>query len=103
MEDNDHGEEGDRWKWLKDIDLDSASFPEQSEGTWSIRVFKDVGYTVVSRVDFDILPKRRDGGRTDVSIIAGSRGFRGCRTIALEIEGGGNYGIANSTASYSGI
>ena len=57
LEDNDHGEEGDRWKWLKDIDLDSASFPEQSEGRWSIRVFKDGGYAVVSRVDFDILPK----------------------------------------------
>ena len=58
LEDNDHGEEGDRWKWLKDIDLDSASFPEQSEGRWSIRVFKDGGYAVVSRVDFDILPKK---------------------------------------------
>ena len=58
LEDNDHGEEGDRWKWLKDIDLDSASFPEQSEGRWSIRVFKDSGYDVVSRVDFDILPKK---------------------------------------------
>ena len=58
LEDKDHGEEGDRWKWLKDIDLDSASFPEQSEGRWSIRVFKDGGYAVVSRVDFDILPKK---------------------------------------------
>ena len=58
LEDNDHGEEGDRWKWLKDIDLDSASFPEQSGGRWSIRVFKDGGYAVVSRVDFDILPKK---------------------------------------------
>ena len=58
LENNDHGEEGDRWKWLKDIDLDSASFPEQSEGRWSIRVFKDGGYAVVSRVDFDILPKK---------------------------------------------
>ncbi len=58
LEDNDHGEEGDRWKWLKDIDLDRASFPEQSEGRWSIRVFKDRGYTVVSRIDFDILPKK---------------------------------------------
>ena len=58
LEDNDHGEEGDRWKWLKDIDVDSASFPEQSEGRWSIRVFKDGGYAVVSRVDFDILPKK---------------------------------------------
>ena len=58
LEDNDHGEEGDRWKWLKDIDLDRASFPEKSEGRWSIRVFKDRGYTVVSRIDFDILPKK---------------------------------------------
>ena len=58
LDDNDHGEEGDRWKWLKDIDLDSASFPEQSEGSWSIRVFKDGGYAVVGRVDFDILPKK---------------------------------------------
>jgi len=58
LKDNDHGEEGDRWKWLKDIDLDSASFPEQSEGRWSIRVFKDRGYAVVSRLDFEILPKK---------------------------------------------
>ena len=48
--------------------MDSASFPEQSEGRWSIRVFKDGRYTVVSRVDFDILP-RRDGGKTDIGIV----------------------------------
>ena len=63
LKDNDHGKEGDRWKWLKDIDLDSASFPEQSEGRWSIRVFKDRGYAVVSRLDFEILQKGEMVGR----------------------------------------
>ena len=57
-EDQDHGEEGERWKWLRDMDLKRASFPEKSEGRWSIRVFSDGGFTLDGRVDFDILPEK---------------------------------------------
>ena len=48
--DNEHGE--DRWRWLRDIDVNNASLPGQSEGQWSIRVFSDGGYTLHNRVDF---------------------------------------------------
>ena len=57
-EDEDHGEEGERWKWLRDIDLSDASFPARSKGAVSIRVFSDGGHTVHSREEFDILPKK---------------------------------------------
>ena len=56
-EDSDHGEEGVRWHWLRDIDLNKARFYENSEGHWSIRVFSDSGYTLDSQDDFEILPK----------------------------------------------
>ena len=56
--DEDHGEEGERWKWLRDMDLKRASFPEKSKGRWSIRVFSDGGFTLDGRVDFDILPEK---------------------------------------------
>ena len=55
-EDEDHGEEGERWKWLKDIDVSDASFPARRKGSVSIRVFSDGGYTLHSREDFDITP-----------------------------------------------
>ena len=57
-EDQDHGEEGERWKWLRDMDLKRASFPEKAKGRWSIRVFSDGGFTLDGRVDFDILPEK---------------------------------------------
>jgi len=57
-EDQDHGEEGERWKWLRGMNLKRASFPEKSEGRWSIRVFSDGGFTLDERVDFDILPEK---------------------------------------------
>ena len=57
-EDQDHGEEGERWKWLRDMDLKRASFPEKSKGRWSIRVFSDGGFNLDRRVDFDILPEK---------------------------------------------
>ncbi|MBH33381.1 MAG: hypothetical protein CMB75_03170, partial [Euryarchaeota archaeon] len=57
-EDEDHGEEGERWKWLRDIDLSDASFPARHKGMVSIRVFSDGGHTVHSREEFDILPKK---------------------------------------------
>ena len=56
--DQDHGEEGERWKWLRDMDPNRASFPEKSEGRWSIRVFSDGGFNLDRRVDFDILPEK---------------------------------------------
>ena len=56
-EDSDHGEEGVRWHWLRDIDVNKARFYEKSEGRWSIRVFSDSGYTLDSQDDFEIIPK----------------------------------------------
>ncbi len=49
--DQDHG---DRWRWLRDIDVNSATLPGQSAGKWSIRVFKDGGYKLQHRLDFEI-------------------------------------------------
>ena len=49
--DQDHG---DRWRWLRDIDVNSATLPGQSAGKWSIRVFKDGGYKLKHRLDFEI-------------------------------------------------
>ena len=56
--DDEHGEEGVRWNWLNEIDVSNATFPEKSEGRWSIRVFSDSGFTTYRRLDFDILPKK---------------------------------------------
>ena len=49
--DQDHG---DRWSWLRDIDVNNATLPGQTAGKWSIRVFKDGGYKLQHRVDFEI-------------------------------------------------
>ena len=57
-QDKDHGEEGDGWRWLRDLRNNRASFPEKSEGRWSIRVFQDGGYTMVCSVEFDVHPKK---------------------------------------------
>ena len=56
-EDTNHGEEGVRWHWLRDIDVNKARFYEKSEGRWSIRVFSDSGFTLDSQDDFEIIPK----------------------------------------------
>ena len=56
-EDSDHGEEGVRWHWLRDIDVNKARFYEKSKGRWSIRVFSDSGYNLDSQDDFEIIPK----------------------------------------------
>ena len=45
----------DRWRWLRDIDVDNATLPGQSKGMWSIRLFSDGGYTLHERTDFEIL------------------------------------------------
>ena len=49
--DQDHG---GRWSWLRDIDVNNATLPGQPAGKWSIRVFKDGGYKLQNRVDFEI-------------------------------------------------
>ena len=46
---------GDRWRWLRDIDVNNVTLPGQSAGKWSIRVFKDGGYKLKDRLDFDII------------------------------------------------
>jgi hypothetical protein len=56
--DQNHGDQNKRWKWLREIDVNNASFPKQSEGDWSIRVFSDGGYTLHERKDFTVKPKR---------------------------------------------
>ena len=50
----DHGAQNVRWKWLRDIDVDNASFPKQAAGSYSIRVFSDGGHTLYERKDFTI-------------------------------------------------
>ena len=55
--DQNHGDQNKRWKWLREIDVNNASFPKQSEGDWSIRVFSDGGYTLHERKDFTVKPK----------------------------------------------
>ena len=52
--DHEHGEQGNRWHWIRDIDVNNASFPAQSEGNWSIRVFSDGGFALHHREDFEI-------------------------------------------------
>ena len=52
--DQDHGEENKRWKWLRNLDANNASFPKQAVGDWSIRVFSDGGHTLHERKDFQV-------------------------------------------------
>ena len=51
-DDHDHG---DRWQWLRDIEVSNATFLGQAKGQWSIRVFSDGGYKLHERIDFEIL------------------------------------------------
>ena len=50
----DHGAQNVRWKWLRDIDVNNASLPKQAAGSYSIRVFSDGGYTLHERKDFTV-------------------------------------------------
>ena len=52
--DEDHGAQNQRWKYIRDIDVNNVSIPNQGEGNWSIRVFSDGGYTLVERKEFTI-------------------------------------------------
>ena len=51
-EDRNHG---DNWHYLRDIDVNNASFPGQEKGSWSLRVFTDGGYDIEQRIDFQII------------------------------------------------
>ena len=50
-DDRDHG---DRWHYLRDIDVSNATLPGQEQGAWSLRLFSDGGYTLQERIDFEI-------------------------------------------------
>ena len=54
--DQDHGVENNRWKWLRNIDVNNATFPRQAPGPQSIRVFADGGHTLHARKDFNVRP-----------------------------------------------
>jgi len=54
VRDQDHGAQNVRWKWLRDIDVNNASFPKQAAGSYSIRVFSDGGHTLHERKDFTV-------------------------------------------------
>ena len=54
--DQDHGAENNRWKWLRNIDVNNVSFPKRAAGRWSIRVFSNGGHTLHERKDFDVKP-----------------------------------------------
>ena len=56
--DQEIGKQKQQWEWLRDLDVNNASLPEQSEGNWSIRVFSDGGYRLHERKDFAVEPKR---------------------------------------------
>ena len=51
---------GDRWHYLRDIDVSNASFPGQEQGPWSLRLFSDGGYTLHQRVDFELRPSSKE-------------------------------------------
>ena len=76
--DQDHGAENNRWKWLRNIDVNNASFPKRATGPWSIRVFSNGGHTLHERRDFDVKPPEpRDP--------AAAKSTRGSARIALII------------------
>ena len=54
--DQDHGAENNRWKWLRNIDVNNVSFPKRAAGPWSIRVFSNGGHALHERKDFDVKP-----------------------------------------------
>ena len=49
--DNEHG---DRWKWMRDVDVSHITLPAQGVGEWSVRLFKDGGYERISSLDFHV-------------------------------------------------
>ena len=67
--DQDHGAENNRWKWLRNIDVNNASFPKRSAGPWSIRVFSNGGHALHERKDFDVKPPQS----VDPAVLESSR------------------------------
>tara|TARA_X000001036_G_scaffold29864_3_gene24643 strand:+ start:937 stop:2820 length:1884 start_codon:yes stop_codon:yes gene_type:complete len=49
--DNEHG---DRWKWMRDVDVSHITLPAQGAGEWSVRLFKDGGYDRISSLEFHV-------------------------------------------------
>ena len=49
--DNEHG---DRWKWMRYVDVSHITLPAQGAGEWSVRLFKDGGYERISSLDFHV-------------------------------------------------
>ena len=56
-DDRDHG---DRWHYLRDIDVSNATLPGQEHGPWSLRLFSDGGYTLHQRVDFELRAESKE-------------------------------------------
>ena len=67
--DQNHGAENNRWKWLRNIDVNNASFPKQVAGSHSIRVFSDGGYTLHARKNFHV-EKAEKSGRGGIGFAA---------------------------------
>ena len=47
-------ERASRWRWLRDIDTQNASFPSRPAGDYEIRVFSDGEYSEYQRVVFSV-------------------------------------------------
>ena len=47
-------ERASRWRWLRDIDTNNASFPSRPAGDYEIRVFSDGEYSEYQRVGFSV-------------------------------------------------
>ena len=47
-------ERASRWRWLRDIDTNNASFPSRPAGDYEIRVFSDGEYSEYQRVVFSV-------------------------------------------------
>jgi hypothetical protein len=74
-DDQDHG---GRWSWLRDIDVNDATLPGQPAGKWSIRVFKDGGYSLKHRLDFEIhgAPQQPSTPTSSEGIVEGKVAFK---------------------------
>ena len=67
--DNEHG---DRWKWMRDVDVSHITLPAQGAGEWSVRLFKDGGYDRISSLDFHVTNSHSSVDETDAESNNGS-------------------------------
>ena len=83
--DQDHG---GRWRWLRDIDVNNATLPGQSAGKWSIRVFKDGGYKLQHRLDFEIQssPQQPSTPTSSNDIVEGKVAFKSVHSKYLSAQ-----------------